>query len=305
MVVEVPASSANLGAGYDALAVALELTNRVEVEAAREPGFRLEVEGEGADVLETTRDNRLLMGLEAGMRAAGGPPSADAGWLVRMRNEIPLRRGLGSSAAATVAGLVAGAALAGRSPDLAEVLRVAAGVEGHADNAAAALHGGFVVVATVDGSPEVIRFEPPAGLGAVLFVPDLELATDEMRAVLPGEVPHRDAAFNVGRAALGVAAIATGRSDLLSIATEDRLHEPYRAALFPALPRLTRAARDAGALGACLSGAGSAVIAFVDADDRAAAVREAFEAAAAEMNLAGRARAVALRRAGATVLEAE
>ena len=256
-------------------------------------------------MLRTTRDNRLLVGLEAGMRAATGSPTVHAGWLGRMRNEIPLRRGLGSSAAATVAGLLAGATLAGRTPDAAELVRVAAEIEGHPDNAAAALHGGFVVVATVRGRPEVVRFDPPRGLRAVLFVPDLELATDEMRAVLPGEVPHRDAAFNVGRAALGVAAIATGRCDLLSAATEDRLHEPYRAALFPALPRLTGAAREAGALGACLSGAGSAVIAFVDSDEREAAVREGFRAAAAEIGLAGRAQAVALRAAGATVLEAQ
>ena len=161
-------------------------------------------------------------------------------------------------------------------------------MEGHPDNGAAAVYGGFVVVATVDGAPRAVRFDPPAHLVCALFIPERPLSTAAMRAALPESVPLHDAVHNLGAAALCVAAFATGNLELLRAATVDRLHEPYRAAaVYPELPLLVAAARDAGALGACLSGAGSTVIAFADSPAGAEAAGAAMSEAASQVGLAG------------------
>ena len=303
VVVDVPASTANLGAGYDVLAMALDLANRVSVEVLTAPVVELTVEGEGEGNLPADRHNRFVVALELGIRWALGEVPAGIGWRVHMHNRIPLARGLGSSAAATVAGLVAADALTGGRLDQHRQLELACDLEGHPDNASSALLGGFVVVAMIGARPEVVRFDVPGRLRAVLFVPDRTLATMAMRAAIPRDVPHRDAVFNVGRAALAVAAITSGRLALLREATEDRLHEPYRAIVYPELPRLVGAAREAGALGACLSGAGSSVIAFADDERLLEDVGDAMASAAAEQGLTGRVRPVALRNAGPIVVE--
>jgi len=305
VVVEVPASTANLGAGYDTLALALDLRNRIEVEVTDDPGLELSIEGEGAGVLRVSRDNRFIVALDTGLRWALGQVPPDRGFRVKMTNQIPLSRGLGSSAAATVAGLVAANALTGESLDQRRLLTLCIEIEGHPDNAAAALLGGFVVVAMVEGRPETVRFDAPRDLRAVLFVPDLQLATADMRAALPRDVPHRDAVFNLGRVALAVAGLAAGRYDVLRAATEDRLHQQYRAQAYPALPRLIAAARAAGAIGACLSGSGSAVLAFGASMQALTAIGSAFMAVAADADLGGSVRMVSPRNAGAVVIEAE
>ena len=171
-----------------------------------------------------------------------------------MDNRIPLSRGLGSSAAATVGGVVAGNALGGSARPMAQLLQIATTIESHPDNAAAVLLGGFVVSAHLGDRVEAVRFDAPAGLRCVLFIPDRRLSTEDMRRVLPAEVPLRHAVENLGRVAIGVAGIASGRFELLADLTVDRLHEPYRSVAYPELPRLTVAAREAGALGAFLSG---------------------------------------------------
>jgi homoserine kinase len=304
VVVDVPASTANLGAGYDTLAMALDLVNRVTVEVLEDASVELTVAGEGKGQIAGNRQNRFVVALELGLRWALGEMPAGIGWRIEMRNEIPLARGLGSSAAATVAGLVTADALTGGRLDARRQLELACELEGHPDNASAALLGGFVVVAMSGGRPEAVRFDVPGRLRAVLFVPDRHLSTVAMRAALPREVPHRDAVFNVSRAALAVAAITSGRYALLREATDDRLHEPYRAAAYPELPLLVSAAREAGALGACLSGAGSSVIAFADDEATLEAIGEAMARVAAEHGLPGRVRPVAPRNAGPIVVEA-
>jgi len=302
--VEVPASSANLGAGYDCLGLALAMTNRIEVEVrAWSRGLiELTVEGEGRDELTDDRDNRFVRGLEATLRTARGELSEGVGWRITMHNQIPLARGLGSSAAATVGGILAGNALAGEALSMPEMLRIATEIEGHPDNAAAALLGGFVVSAAYDGAVEAIRFDAPRDLRAVLFIPDLRLPTDQMRAALPVTVPRKDAVANLGAVAVGVAGLATGRYDLLARLTTDRLHEPYRATVYPQLPRLVSAARGAGALGACLSGAGSTILAFADSMASMTSIEAAFLAAAADTDLPGRVLVVAPRNAGGRVV---
>jgi homoserine kinase len=304
VAVEVPATTANLGAGYDCLAMALALTNRVglEVRTWSRGGIELSVEGEGAGELPADGRNRFVQGVEAAIRESRGELPDGASWRIEMINKIPLARGLGSSAAATVGGLLAANALLGDALSHADLLRLATKIEGHPDNAAAALLGGFVASAAAGETVEAIRFDVPRGLRAVIFIPDLRLATSEMRRVLPARVPRGDAIANLARVAIGVAGIATGRRDVLRLLTEDRLHEPYRAAVYPQLPRLVGDAREAGALGACLSGAGSSIIAFTDTLSGVARIESAFRSGAADTDLPGRVEVVAPRNAGAKVI---
>ena len=304
VVVEVPASSANLGAGYDCLGVALAMTNRIELEVRvwSRGEIELTVDGEGRNELTEDRENRFVQGLEAALRQALGDLPEGVGWRIGMRNQIPLSRGPGSSAAATVGGVLAGNALAGEPLSRSELLRLATQIEEHPDNAAAVLLGGFVVSAATPDGVEAIRFDAPRELRAVLFIPDLRLSTRDMRAALPATVPIGDAVANLGAVAVGVAGLATGRFELLGRLTLDRLHEPYRAAIYPQLPGMVAAARDAGALGACLSGAGSTIIAFTDSPAGAVALEAALTATAATLGLPGRARTVGLRNEGARVV---
>jgi homoserine kinase len=303
VVVDVPATSANLGAGFDVLALALDLGNRIAVRAV-DPGrgapVEVRVRGEGAGQLPTDGRNRFVACLERGLAAAGVPASG-VGWRVDMDNRIPVARGLGSSASATVAALVAADALTDGGLGQDRILELATHIEGHGDNAAAALLGGLCVVTPHGSRPTAVRITPPADLRVVLFIPDRPLSTAAMRTVLPESVPFRDAVHNVGAAALAVAALATGRLELLGPATVDRLHEPYRAAAYPELPELVSAAREGGALGACLSGAGSTVIAFTRGEEDAAGIAEALEVRAARLGLAGRACLQRVRADGARV----
>lgn len=305
VTIDTPATTANLGAGFDALAMALDVSNLMTVEVVDGPAglLALTVEGEGAGILQPTGDDRFTTGLRLGLTELGIDAAALA-LRVTMRNRIPLARGLGSSASATVAGLVAAGSLVGTPIEAARAVVLACQAEGHADNAAAAVHGGFVVVSHADGDAHVIRLEPPATLVAALYIPDRPLSTTAMRAALPETVPFRDAVHNVGAAATIVAAFATGRLGLLRGATEDRLHEPYRArAVYPELPGVVGAARGAGALGAAMSGAGSSVIAFADDPEAAAEVGAAMARWAADHGLPGRAVLARPRSRGAFVVE--
>jgi homoserine kinase len=304
VTVEVPASSANLGAGYDCLGLALDLVDRInlEVRGWSRGAIELEIEGEGASELTDDRQNRFVQGLEAALIAVRGELPEKIGWRITMRNRIPLSRGLGSSAAATVGGLLAANTLLGGPLSPADLLKLATGIEGHADNAAAALLGGFVVVDCSANPPTAIRFNVPRDLKVVLFIPELRLSTATMREVLPGTVPFEDAIANLGRVAIGVAGIASGTYEHLGALTQDRLHEQYRAAVYPQFPALVQAARDAGAIGACLSGAGSSVIAFADGLATLSRIEGALSAVAADLDVPGRVAIAAPRNAGARVV---
>ncbi len=306
VAVEVPATSANLGAGYDTLALALEIVDQVAVEVIARPGAGIEltVEGDGDGELVADRSNAFIVALERGLAEVRGV-SLDAlgeiGWRIGMHNRIPLARGLGSSAAATVAGLLAGSALGGSPLPPDRMLALATEIEGHPDNAAAACLGGFTIAAHGE-APTAARFDAPADLRTIVFIPDVRLATRQMRAVLPAMVPLRDAVQNLQHVGLGVAGLATGRTEFLRFLTVDRLHEPYRAKVYPQLPILVEAARTAGALGACLSGAGSTIIAFADSARTISRVESAFKAAAADLDFPGRTEIVAPRNLGARLL---
>lgn len=303
VTVEIPATSANLGAGYDCVALALDLVDKIDLEVRgwSRGSIELEVDGEGANELTDDHNNRFVRGLEAALVAVRGELPGQIGWRISMRNRIPLSRGLGSSAAATIGGLMAGNSLLGGPLTSAELLRLAIQIEGHPDNAAAALLGGFIVVDSSADPPVAVRFNVPRDLKVVLFIPELRLSTAEMRTVLPATVPLADAVANLGRLAVGVAGIASGTYEHLGALTQDRIHEPYRAAVYPQFPALIEAAREAGALGACLSGAGSTVIAFSDALATLSRIEGAFSAVAADLDLPGRVAIAAPRNAGAHV----
>jgi homoserine kinase len=303
VTVEVPATVANLGAGFDCLALALSLTDTIEVEvrAFGRGSIELSVTGEGEGELVEDPDSPFLLGLRAALEAAREGVPEDVGWRVSMTNQIPLARGLGSSAAAAVGGLLAGNAFVGDVLDTDRLIGLAAEIEGHPDNAAAALLGGFGVVGPTEDGWRAIRFDVPRELRAVAFIPERRLPTDEMRDILPAAVPRADAVQNIGRVALGVAGLATGRHDLLRTLTVDRVHEPYRARVYPELPALVGAARDAGAIGACLAGAGSTIIAFADSLATITRIEAAFLAVAGDRDLPGTVEILTPRNKGATV----
>ena len=302
ITVEAPASSANLGPGFDALALALELHLRVTVTPLTAGAEQLVVEGEGADEIGLDAGNRFLIGLEHGLQEFGLEPPV---MRIEMNNEIPLARGLGSSAAACVAGLLAAEEMAGAKLGKERVHAIATEIDGHPDNVAAALLGGLVLVGR-DGlnGPLATRFDPVDYLHVVLFIPDMSMRTEEMRAALPAQVSHADAAHNVGRAAMVLAALTTDRPELLWAMGDDRLHEPYRVAHLPQLPDLVAAARAAGALGAALSGAGSAVLALTNDADVAERVAAQMSVAAERTGLPGRALVVRPAAHGAHVVGA-
>ncbi|MGH3984816.1 MAG: homoserine kinase [Pseudonocardiaceae bacterium] len=253
--VRVPASTANLGPGFDALGLALALYDEVEV-ALAPSGLRVEVRGEGAGQVLTDDTHLVVRALQAACGRCGY--RAD-GLVLRCHNRIPHSRGLGSSAAAAVAGVVAGYALAGMQPDEA-ALDLAAGFDGHADNAGASLLGGLVISWRDGHAFRAARLEPHPDIAPVLLVPELTSSTEITRGLLPAEVPHTDAAFTAGRAALAVHAL-TAAPELLLAATEDRLHQTYRRAAYPATGRLVETLRAAG-VPAAVSGAGPTVLAL-------------------------------------------
>jgi homoserine kinase len=253
--VRVPASTANLGPGFDALGLALALYDEVEV-ALAPSGLRVEVRGEGAGQVPTDETHLVVRALRAACARCGY--RAD-GLVLRCHNRIPHSRGLGSSAAAAVAGVLAGYALAGMQPDDA-ALDLAAGFDGHADNAGASLLGGLVISWRDERAFRAVRLEPHPDLAPVLLVPELTSSTEITRGLLPAEVPHIDAAFTAGRAALAVHAL-TVAPQLLLAATEDRLHQTYRRAAYPATGRLVDRLRAVG-VPAAVSGAGPTVLAL-------------------------------------------
>ena len=292
--VEVPASSANLGPGFDTLGLALALYNEVEV--SESDGVTIAIQGEGADRLAGNERNVVARGVRMAYEAAGRP---FRGCALACVNRIPLARGLGSSAAAWVGGLVAGNALLGAPLDRGALLTLAARAEGHPDNVAAALLGGLTVACGGPAGASAMSLPVPPDLRWVVLVPEVSSATAEARAVLPASVPRADAVFNVQRVALLLASLQAGRVDLLPSAFEDRLHEPYRARLFPWMAAVTVAARAAGALGCVLSGAGPSLLAVAAGDAEATAVGRAMEHAMLRAGVGGVARNLAVDTRGA------
>ncbi len=282
--VRTPASTANFGSAFDAVGMALDLWLDVRVEPSG--ADELILHGEGADALPTdTAAHLIFHAARRGAESLGVdlPPLR-----LTVTNTIPLARGLGSSAAATAAGLLIARTVTGREQDAAETLVDATKIEGHPDNVAPALMGGAcLAVMEQDGTPVARQLTFPAGLDCIAFVPDGELPTAVARSALPHNVPLSDASFNLARTALLIHVFMTQRWADLGLATEDRLHQPYRAELIPSLQPLTRAAKDAGAYTAFLSGAGPTVMSMAP-PARSQDIKDAMERTAGESGTAGR-----------------
>ena len=297
--VRAPASTANFGSAFDAVGMALDLWLEARVEPASENGIVLQ--GEGADVIAgAAEDNLIFRAIELGYSRLGAQLPT---MRVTLQNAIPLARGLGSSAAATAAGLLIANTLAGQDREADDMLADATQLEGHPDNAAPALMGGVcVAVVGEDELPMARALSFPHDLDCVAFVPDAELSTAQARAALPRQVPLGDASFNVARTALLIRTFMTHYWADLALATEDRLHQPYRAELVPGLAPLTRAAKGAGAYTAFLSGAGPTIMAM-SPPERADAVAATMREAAQSLGIDGRALVLVPSERGAHVVE--
>ncbi len=291
--VRVPATSANLGPGFDALGLALALHNDVIAEEGQ--GVTVRIEGEGADRLPRDGNNVVARGVRLAYETAGRPFK---GCALTCVNRIPTARGLGSSAAAWVGGLLAGNALAGAPLSKETLLALAARAEGHPDNVAAAIFGGLTVSCGTSEGVIAVALPVPPSLVWVVLVPEVTSSTAEARALLPQSVPRLDAVFNVQRVALLLASLQTARPAPLATALDDRLHQPYRLKLFPWLPEVAAAAREAGALGCVLSGAGPSLLAVVAGDG--SPVARAMETTLRKAGVSGSARALAVDADGAT-----
>jgi homoserine kinase len=283
VTVRVPASTANLGSGYDAFGLALALHNTVRATLAAPGVWHVSVAGEGAGVAPSGAKNLVATSMQRLFREVGESAGAE----VSCVNGIPFGRGLGSSSAAIVGGLVVANELAGRPLGRETLFRLAVEIEGHPDNVAAALYGGFTICWAEGAGPLAAHVDPPEGIAAVLVVSEHPLSTKHARALLPHDVPHVDAAFDAGRAGLLATGIALGRRDLIGPGMSDRLHEQYRIVAVTDLEVVREALLAAGADGAALSGAGPSVVGLVAGeDDREAAERAAGVAERAAVLLA-------------------
>ncbi|GIX46531.1 MAG: homoserine kinase [Candidatus Tectimicrobiota bacterium] len=293
--VRVPATTANLGSGFDVLGLALQLYNTFTLTVTAEPGWRVE----GPPGLAVPRDDRNLF-YHAARRLFSRLGVVPEGLRLALQVDIPLARGLGSSASAIVGGLLAANALLGQPLPAAALLALAVELEGHPDNVTPALVGGLTLAYRIDSEPRYLSLPFPHELSLLLAIPELEVPTHQARAVLPAQVSRADAVFNCSRTALWVYALQNRRYDLLAVAMEDRLHQPYRTALVPALPEALAAGYRAGALGVALSGAGPTVVAITQGAE--AAVAAALQEAFARHGLACQVRCVRADNQGATVL---
>ncbi len=261
ITIRVPASTANLGSGFDVLGLALGLYNMIEMETTSR-GVEVTVEGEGAERLQGEGKRSLVVrAAEAAFAHLGVTPP---GLKVHLRNEIPLKRGLGSSGTACLGGIIGAAELTGRPLSPQEILKLALPLEGHPDNITPSLVGGLTASCLSEGEVRYVKIPLPEAITVVAVIPEQQLSTAEARRALPRQVPFADAVHNVSRVALLVGAMVAGDLSLLDEATRDRLHQPYRAKLLPGMEEVLEVARRGGALAAFLSGAGSTVVALVN-----------------------------------------
>lgn len=258
--VRVPGTTANCGPGFDAIGIACSIYNELELTLLEEAVILLEVEGEGCGLIRADAGNIVWRSIELLLKRTG--QTQYRGAKLKMINQVPLSRGLGSSAAAIVAGLAAANAAIGSPLDNQALLDLATEIEGHPDNVAPAIFGGMTVSVVENGAVKTLHITPPIDLKLVVAIPDFELPTKKAREVLPKQVSRPEAIFNLAHAALLVGAMCQGDADMLRWALQDRLHQPYRLKLIPGMEDVLTAAQEEGAIGAVLSGAGPCLIAF-------------------------------------------
>lgn len=296
--VRVPATTANCGPGFDALGISCTLYNELELELTSNGQLLIEISGEGQDVIPVNEHNLAWQAIKLLFKTV---QHKFTGARIAMQNNIPLARGLGSSAAAIVGALTAANALSGKRLDKQQLLMLATSLEGHPDNVAAAIYGGVAVSVIAEGEPRCLNFFPPAPLSLVVAIPEFRLATKMARQVLPATVPFKDAVFNVSRTALLIAALTQGQLDYLVYALDDRLHQPYRQQLIPGMDAVFTAGKTAGALGVTISGAGSCLMAYTERDPEL--IGQAMVTAFNKHNVQARYRVLNIDRDGAKIIE--
>ncbi len=259
--VRVPGTSANCGPGFDCLGVACTIYNELELKLVPEERLEINITGDGAENIPTDERNIVWRSIQKLLKRAGKEDEYK-GAIINMHNGVPLSRGLGSSATAIVGGLKAANEFLGNPFTRRDLLQMATEIEGHPDNVAPAIFGGFTISIVRNDKPECFCLMPKLKMKLVVAVPDFFLPTKAARAVLPKEVPMQDAVYNIGRAAMLTAALCKGNKSFLRSVFDDALHQPYRAKLIPGMYDVFKAAREAGALGASMSGAGPCLIAF-------------------------------------------
>jgi homoserine kinase len=262
ITIHAPATTANLGPGFDCLGLALDLWNQVTFSLEGE-GVRVRIQGEGSAMLPPDERNLVARAAMRLYQSVGA--TLPRGLLIECENRIPMSSGLGSSSAAIIAGLVGANHLLGSPACAEELLRLATALDGHPDNVAATLMGGLTLAATT-GEGVLVRRIDVGALVVAVAVPAIHLPTSVSRAALPREVPMSDAVFNISRTAFVVQALQQGSLELLSKVMEDRLHQPYRMGLIPGGLEAIAAAKRAGAPAVALSGAGPSIIAFCSAE---------------------------------------
>ena len=296
VTVVTPATTANLGPGFDCLGLALGIFNTIELAVSDQT--RVEITGFGQQALPRDEGNLVLRSAAHLAREVG---CHAPGWALRQHNEIHLARGLGSSSAAIVGGLVAANELLESGLTPREMLDIAVAIEGHPDNVAPALLGGLTVCCTDDEGLGVVRFEPPGPLKAILAIPDYEVSTEEARKVIPRHIPHADGTFNTCHSTAVLAALLSGDMALLGQAMKDRLHEPYRAPLVKGMAECVAAARSAGAHGAALSGSGPTIVAFATENEEQ--ILEAMVGALREQGVVCEGRIAESESGGAAIMQ--
>jgi homoserine kinase len=295
--VRVPGTTANCGPGFDAVGIALTIYNELELSISENGQLAIAVQGEGAGDIPCDESNLVYQAIRFLFQKAG---KTLPGIEIKMQNHIPCARGLGSSAAAIVAGLVSANAIIDHYFTPNEILDMATYFEGHPDNVAPAIFGG-ITVSVMDGEKaQSLSFHPALKLQMVLAIPEFQLSTDDARKVLPKSVTVKDAVFNISRTALLVGALSTGKLDFLHYALEDRIHQPYRQNLIPGMQDVFKAALKNKALGAAISGAGPCLIAFTT--ENAEPIGKAMMTAFQQHKIASIYRVLDIDREGAKII---
>ncbi|TXJ56482.1 homoserine kinase [Brachyspira aalborgi] len=263
---KIPATSANIGSGFDSVGLALNLYNEIHIyENDNSKKIEFEIFGEGENEI-SKRDNMIYSAMKLIFKKLKSKPNK--GYIIKCINRIPLSRGLGSSSAAIIGGLLCSNFILGNKLKIEkDILNMAVQIEGHPDNVAPAILGGIVSgVVKKEEDFKYIEIKPPKNLKAIVSIPDFYLSTEIARNILPKEITRKDAIFNISRAALLTSALFSNRLDLLEIATEDKIHQDYRAKFIPNLNQLFKETKKAGAYSVTISGAGSSILALAKDD---------------------------------------
>lgn len=264
---KIPATSANIGSGFDSVGLALDLYNEIHIyENENSKKIEFEITGEGEN--EISKDNNMILdAMKLVYKKLKVKP--EKGYIIKCINRIPLSRGLGSSSAAIIGGLLSANYILGNKLSLEnDILNMAVQFEGHPDNVSPAILGGIISgVVRKNEDFKYVKINTPKNLKAIVAIPNFHLSTEKARNALPKEISFKDAIFNISRAALLTSALSSNKLDLLEVATDDKLHQDYRAKFIPGLKELFKEAKKAGAYSVTISGAGSSILALVKNDE--------------------------------------